>query len=240
MKYQPVYKCPLCGRLLSRSQPQEVPTEMLPAPAARGEPVHAQQCSDAHSLQMPGRERRSGAVRRFQVRQMRVQGFLIYRIWYGNCLVYVGRTKQPLQSRIRGHLFSKPMHRTVNIEQVTKIEYAELGSEADMNLYEIYYILRLHPPLNVDDKARDDLSVTLPELEWKEFTTPLWEGWRQEIAKQDSRIDYLRKRYAEIPQEISILRGLRKTGEITEYEFEERLSALKEELAEVSKELWHR
>lgn len=143
---------------------------------------------------------------------MRVQGFLIYRIWYGNCLVYVGRTKQPLQSRIRGHLFSKPMHRTVNIEQVTKIEYAELGSEADMNLYEIYYILRLHPPLNVDDKARDDLSVTLPELEWKEFTTPLWEGWRQEIAKQDSRIDHLRKRYAEIPQEISILRGLRKTA----------------------------
>ena len=125
---------------------------------------------------------------------MRVQGFLIYRIWYGNCLVYVGRTKQPLQSRIRGHLFSKPMHRTVNIEQVTKIEYAELGSEADMNLYEIYYILRLHPPLNMDDKARDDLSVTLPELEWKEFTTPLWEGWRQEIAKQDSRIDHLRKR----------------------------------------------
>lgn len=53
---------------------------------------------------------------------MRVQGFLIYRIWYGNCLVYVGRTKQPLQSRIRGHLFSKPMHRTVNIEQVTKSE----------------------------------------------------------------------------------------------------------------------
>ena len=110
---------------------------------------------------------------------MRVQGFLIYRIWYGDCLVYVGRTKQPLQSRIRGHLFSKPMHRTVNIEQVTKIEYAELGSEADMNLYEIYYILRLHPPLNVDDKARDDLSVTLPELEWKEFTTPLWEGGRR-------------------------------------------------------------
>lgn len=171
---------------------------------------------------------------------MRVRGFLIYRIWYGNCLVYVGRTKQPLQNRIRGHLFSKPMHRTVNIERVTKIEYAELGSEADMNLYEIYYILRLHPPLNVDDKARDDLSVTLPELEWKEFTTPFWEGWRQEIAKQDSRIDYLRKRYAEIPQEISILRGLRKTGEITEYEFEERFSAIKEESVAVSEELWHR
>lgn len=36
-----------------------------------------------------------------------------------------------------------------------------------------------------------------------------------------------------------ILRGLRKTGEITEYEFEERFSALKEESVEVSEELWH-
>lgn len=40
---------------------------------------------------------------------MRVQGFLIYRIWYGNCLVYVGRTKQPLQSRIRGRTIKRGM-----------------------------------------------------------------------------------------------------------------------------------
>ena len=25
------------------------------------------------------------------------KGFILYRIWYGNCLAYVGRTKQPLQ-----------------------------------------------------------------------------------------------------------------------------------------------
>lgn len=56
---------------------------------------------------------------------MKVQGFLVYRVWYGDTLVYVGRTKQPLQDRIRGHLFQKPMHRTIAIEQVTKIEYGE-------------------------------------------------------------------------------------------------------------------
>lgn len=167
----------------------------------------------------------------------KVQGFLIYKIWYGNCLMYVGRTKQPLQSRIRGHLFNKPMHRTVDIEQVTKIEYAELSSEADMNLYEIYYILRLHPPLNVDDKARDDLSITLPELEWKTFTTPLWEKWRQEITSQDSDIDRLRKRYATIPQEMSVLRSLRRTGEVTEFEFIERYDQLKKELDEIRNEM---
>lgn len=170
----------------------------------------------------------------------KVQGFILYRIFYGETLVYVGRTKQPLQSRIRGHLFAKPMHRSIHIEQVSRIEYAELGSEADMNLYEIYYILKLHPPLNVDDKARDDLSVSLPELEWKEFTTPLWENWRKEIAHKDDRIDFLRRRYAEIPQDISVLRGLRKLGEITEFEFEERYRVLKEELASINKELWDR
>ena len=84
--------------------------------------------------------------------------FIIYRIFYDDQIVYVGRTKQPLTTRIHGHLFQKPMHRTVHIDQVSKIEYATLQTEADMNLYEIYYILKYHPPLNVDDKARDRIA----------------------------------------------------------------------------------
>lgn len=168
----------------------------------------------------------------------KVQGFIVYRIWYDSHIVYVGRTKQPLQSRIRGHLFNKPMHRTIDINHVSKIEYAELGSEADMNLYEIYYILKLHPPLNVDDKAKDDLSVSLPEVAWCEFTTHLWEGWRQEIKRQDSEIDRLRKRFCEIPQEMAVLRGLRRTGEVTEFEFEEKLDALVKESDTVRKALY--
>ena len=48
MKYQPVYKCPLCGRLLSRSQPQEVPTEMLPA--LLGKVIQHQQLAAEASL----------------------------------------------------------------------------------------------------------------------------------------------------------------------------------------------
>lgn len=171
---------------------------------------------------------------------MKATAFIVYRIYYGDCLVYVGRTKQPLQNRIRGHLFSKPMHRTISIEQVTKIEFAVLGSEADMNLYEIYYILKLHPPLNVDDKAHDSLSVSLPELTWHEFTTPLWEKWREEIVKQDTELDRLRRRYIEIPQEISVIRGLRKTGEMTEFDYLEKLDALKQESNDVRERLWGR
>lgn len=169
---------------------------------------------------------------------MKEQKYIVYRIYYGDCLAYVGRTKQPLQNRIRGHLFHKPMHRTIDIERVTKIEYAEFNSEADMNLYEIYFILKLHPPLNVDDKARDDLSVSLPEVEWREFATHLWKGWRQEIRRQDSEIDRLRKRFCEIPQEMAILRGLRRTGEVTEFEFGEKLDALVKESDAVRKALY--
>ena len=65
---------------------------------------------------------------------MSMRGFLLYRIFYQGAggkdtIVYIGRTKQPLQTRIRGHLFAKPMHRTISIEQVTKIEYAQLPTD---------------------------------------------------------------------------------------------------------------
>lgn len=113
------------------------------------------------------------------------KGFLLYRIWYKDCIVYLGRTKQPLQARIRGHMFSKPMHRAIDIHNVTKIEYTQLQTEADMNLYEIYFINRWKPPLNVDDKARDDLTINLPDLEWTEFFPANWKKWKRELKSED-------------------------------------------------------
>lgn len=110
------------------------------------------------------------------------KGYILYRIYYGDIIAYLGRTKQPLQARIRGHIFQKPMHKLILIQNVTKIEYTELQSEADMNLYEIYYINLWKPPLNVDDKARDELSIRLPELAWKEFVPAHWEEWKQQLG----------------------------------------------------------
>lgn len=119
------------------------------------------------------------------------KGFILYRIWYGNTLAYLGRTKQPLQARMHGHMFAKPMHRAINIHNVTKIEYTELTTEADMNLYEIYFINLWKPPLNVDDKARDELTMILPELEWKEFIPTKWDEWKKQLDGND--MDYVHK-----------------------------------------------
>lgn len=124
-------------------------------------------------------------------------GFILYRIYYDETLVYLGRTMQPLQDRIRGHLFKKPMHREIDIEQVTKIEYAEFQTQADMFLYEIYFINLWHPPLNKDDKAHDNMTVELPAVEWKEFSTPLWEKWRKKIKENDENEEAERRRRVE-------------------------------------------
>lgn len=112
------------------------------------------------------------------------KGFILYRIYYGDVLVYLGRTKQPLQARIHGHMFQKPMHRAIDINNVTKIEYTKLSTEADMNLYEIYFINLWKPPLNIDDKAKDNLTISLPELEWEEFIPVHWEEWKQQLKTQ--------------------------------------------------------
>ena len=43
--------------------------------------------------------------------------------------------------------------------------YAEFKTEADMNLYGIYFILKWHPPLDIDDKTCDYPTVELPDVE---------------------------------------------------------------------------
>jgi len=90
-------------------------------------------------------------------------------------------------------MFAKPMHRAIDIHNVTRIEYTELSTEADMNLYEIYLINRWKPPLNVDDKALDELTLTLPELQWKEFQPSNWEDWKKHL-KSDEMWGWHKKR----------------------------------------------
>lgn len=162
------------------------------------------------------------------------KGYILYRIWYGDSLVYLGRTKQPLQSRIHGHLFKKPMHRSINIELVTKIEYTEFQTESDMNLYEIYFINLWKPTLNVDDKCKDDLSVRLPDVEWKVFITHLWDKWKNEIHVID---DAYRMKQNEKTARFEIDRLMRKKwhdGEITEDAYYDYLEKSKQKSIETN------
>lgn len=114
------------------------------------------------------------------------KSFILYKVYSENCLLYVGRTKQPLKRRLRAHFFKMPMVREINIECVTRIEYAVLPTEADMNVMEIYYINKLKPVLNRDDKAKDPLTIVLPEISFQEYQCHLMDKWREEIRIADA------------------------------------------------------
>lgn len=165
---------------------------------------------------------------------------VLYKIYYhdntgGEFLAYIGRTNQPLQNRLRGHFFKKPMHRVINIFNVSKIEYAEFKTVADMYLYEIYYINLLKPPLNKDDKAKDVLTVSLPSVKFTEYIPPLMKKWKAEIGEADDNYtkrliereaaldDLYRQRYE--------LRQKRHNGEVTEDEYYDLLEKLEMEIS---------
>lgn len=100
---------------------------------------------------------------------MKQQTFLIYRIYNANGIFYVGRTSQPLKTRMRQHMaYANNGCEIPHIDpkDVKRIEFAICASEADMYLYEIYYINKFHPQMNIDTKASDFLTVQLPELKW--------------------------------------------------------------------------
>lgn len=161
------------------------------------------------------------------------KNFLVYRVYYGDTIVYVGRTKQKIQDRIHGHLFAKPMHRVFNIDCISKVEYHEFQTEADMNLYEIYYILTLHPSLNVDDKTRDFPTVKLPEVEFTEARFSRWDAWKNQIHHSDETETWRRRRKDEIRVAISALRFKHACGEISDDEYWDRKDLLGEELKSI-------
>lgn len=111
-----------------------------------------------------------------------MNNYILYKIYYRDELAYIGRTTQDLKNRLRMHFFhTNKIVKQLDIFQVTKIEYTILNTQADMYLYEIYLINLYHPPCNVDDNAKDDLSdfIVLPKLEFYEYKDPIIDKWKE-------------------------------------------------------------
>lgn len=161
---------------------------------------------------------------------MKIQGFILYKIYYSYGVVYLGRTKQPLQNRIRGHVFKKPMHRSIDINLITKIEYAEFKTEADMNIYEIYLINKLKPALNIDDKTPDEVTVVLPAVEFKIFDCHLWDKWMNQINDNDKEWQNYKERKKQVQEELRHIRREKYSNKVTEEEYYNRKEQLEIEL----------
>lgn len=115
--------------------------------------------------------------------------YLLYKVFYkspeGEFVAYLGRTKQRINARLRGHFKQLPMHKLIDIFQVSHIETAECKTEADMFLYEIYYINKFKPALNKDDKSKEELTIELPELDFKTLhNEEIMEKWKREMQRE--------------------------------------------------------
>lgn len=115
-----------------------------------------------------------------------MKNYIVYKIYYGNTVAYVGKTDRTIQERTREHLFEKPLSRIFDINFVTKVEYHNFDSEADMNFYELYYINLLKPPLNSFAKLKDKITFTLPEITWISAEFRDWDKWKYELLHMNN------------------------------------------------------
>ena len=150
----------------------------------------------------------------------------LYKVHYSYGLAYLGRTKQPLQRRLHGHFFKKRLHRELDINAVTLIEKADLPTEADMLLYELYLINQLKPPLNQANKTRDELTVELPPLEFKPYHCRLMDKWKAQLIERDKAEEQERLNKIKLFEKQQELRRKRNAGELTEDEYWDLLEAL--------------
>jgi len=93
----------------------------------------------------------------------------IYKIFYGDELVYLGKTSKPLEQKLYGHFSSNRIMRRLDAKSVTKIECAKVKTQADLFLYETYYLNKWKPKLNSEEKAKDKLTIELPDVSFQEF-----------------------------------------------------------------------
>jgi hypothetical protein len=85
----------------------------------------------------------------------------------------------------------------IDIMNVTKVEICNFKTEADMYIYEIYLINKLKPLLNRDDKAFDEVTISLPEVDFKEHVPKLMESWKKKILEAEKEAEQQRQKEEE-------------------------------------------
>ena len=110
---------------------------------------------------------------------------ILYKIYYGHKLVFVGTTNVDLTNTLRVKFFG-PDH--LDVTRVSKVEYITLPSMADCPVYQALYINAYKPLYNKSGKARDELSEgvlsALPEFVFQEYDNAILMKWERMISNE--------------------------------------------------------
>lgn len=105
---------------------------------------------------------------------------LIYKIYVGHKCVYIDYTQDNLINALRLHFMGNNHKQHIDVDMVSKVEYATVKSLADAIVQTAYLVNRDKPLYNKSGKSRDELSedIILPELHFVEFNDPTLDKWK--------------------------------------------------------------
>ena len=113
------------------------------------------------------------------------QSFNVYRFIdeLGN-IIYVGKTIS-MKNRMRRH-FTFGHISSECYDRVVKIEYIELNSKTDMDIYELYFINKYNCEYNIKSKNDDTFDMCIDNVEWKGYPISLIK--RKHLISADEQI----------------------------------------------------
>lgn len=114
---------------------------------------------------------------------------LVFRIWYGDEIVYVWYTSKYLTTALRNVFFG--VHQRVDVTKVTKVDYQGKRSLADAAVYAMYYKHLFNPTLQYVSPG--PLTIHLKQYKWTEFTSPVFARW----VRQRQHLNQLRAKHKE-------------------------------------------
>lgn len=123
----------------------------------------------------------------------------IYSIYNNDNLIYIGKTNN-FHTRLKTHMSLQPWK-----HDITHIAIAECKTKVDMDLYEKYYINKLHPKYNKALVYNEIPTFAVEELSFKKFTLEKFLGInKSKVIKNDNINKSYEKRRKEIDELLKI------------------------------------
>lgn len=127
----------------------------------------------------------------------------IYRFINGdNEVIYVGRTDN-LDNRLMNQHFTDNGHLPQQCyDECMVIEYAELKSDNEMRIYEIYYISKFKPKYNVVYNDENNLSFELPDVDWTVYKSNEINDIKKDIETLRKTIELMAENFKHISSRV--------------------------------------
>lgn len=99
-------------------------------------------------------------------------------------VVYVGKTKQPIEKRMRIHFSNSGHLGKRQIAKVKCVEFIELENRTEMDIAELYYINKWKPLFNIQSKYDDDCLTYSRDDTWEVFDLDIIREKEKEIPSR--------------------------------------------------------